>query len=259
MAVVFSKSFGPTSTTDDTVTTIGSTYQFPANYALSIEEIRISYAQATNANEAAGLIIIDIKGVIGNPFIYAFGNGAGGATNSNNSSAEKIRPTNPIPVPPNTTVTVKVISAEQLTDVIVSLSCGLGSGKHPMTLFAGGAGQDTTADTSLALTANAKVTALGGVGLVPFRDSVIRKIRFASSGVVDAKAQTAIITLTVSGYPFPLEFAMGKGSGGAATSSISDADEINGLAIPIKANSTIGVNVLSSEITLSATVSLECD
>lgn len=257
MAKTFSKAFGPTSTTDDVLTTIGAAYQFPAVEDFTITEVRISYGQTTNANEAAALLMLVVPGVTGSPFVFAFGNGAGGATNSNNQKAEEIKVR--VPVPRNTTVTVKVISAEQLTDVIVSLGCEPGLQAPEMTLCAGGAGQDTTADTLLALSANAKVTVVGCPGLVPFRDSTIRRIRIAGSGVVDAKVGSGILYLTVAGYPYPLEFAFGKGSGGAATSSVSDADEIKDLEIPIRASSTIGISVLTAEIMLSVTVSIDCD
>jgi hypothetical protein len=254
--IVMSKAFGPTDSVADTVTTIGSAYQFP-QYDMTVKRILIGYGNVVNAKESAGVVIVQVPSQVGSPYVFAFGGGAGGATNSNNTVAELIDCE--IPVPKNVQVTVKVITSEAFKDVTVSLSCVAGLGKPHQILCAGGAGQDTTADTLLALSLNAKLEAIGVTGLTPYQNDIVRRIRISGSGVVDGKAASGILYLTVKGYPLPLEFAFGLGSGGSTTSSSSWATEIKDLNIRIAANSTVGVSVITAEVLLSATVTLHCD
>jgi hypothetical protein len=254
-AICMSKVFGPTDSVADTLTALAPAagYQFPAGKSFTIVQIRVGKGNVVNAKECSGFISINIPGVVGTPFAFAYGNGIGGATNSNNSAAEDINVN--IPVPPNSIVTVLVLDAEAAKNVTVSLMCQQGGGNAAMfTLAAGGAGQDTAAATAYTLTVNAKLL---GPNMTPFRGGVIRQIRFAGSGAVDAKAATAKLVLEISGYPDPLEFAVGKGPGGATLGTQSDADVIEDLAIPIAANSTIVAKVTSAEIMLSASLSMQ--
>lgn len=257
--IVLSKSFGPTSTTDNTLTTIGSSYQFPGQ-GFTVKKIRLAYGEITATIEVAGHLIIIVPGQKGSPFVYAFGNGGGGAANDRaQTKAEEILCN--IPIPPNVTVTVKALTAEEVAEVTVSLMCepGGNAGREEMTISVGGTGQDPTADTALTLTQNALLTNIGACGLTPYRDGIIRKIRAAAGNLVDSKASSGIISLTISGYPYPLEFAIGKGNGGDTSGVPGETDEITGLNLPIKANSALVVSVTMAEGTVSATASLHCE
>ena len=251
--IVLSKVFGPTDSVADTLTTIGSAYQFPAEGpGWTIEEIQVSKGNVVNAKECAGFIVVDAPGISGSPFAFAYGNGAGGATNSSNKAAEQI--SCQIGVGPNQQVTMKVLDAEIAKDVTVSIGCSAGKKPSMFTLAAGGAGQDSTADAALTLTVNAKLL---GANLTPFRDGILRQVRFAGSGVVDAKAGSGKLVIEINGYKWPVEFAVGSGPGGATLGAHADADVINNLAIPLKASSAIVVKLTSAEIVLSASASLQ--
>lgn len=256
---VMSKAFGPTDSVADTLTTVGSAWQVPAfngqNVQYTITSIRVAKGNVVNAKECAGFIAVLVDGVAGSPFAYAYGNGAGGATNSGNMAAEPV-PCR-IPISSGQTVTVKVLDAEVAKDVIVSLFCEAGKqGEPEYTLCAGGAGQDTTADTALTLTVNGKLV---GPTMTPFKNMILRKIRIAGSGVVDAKAGSGKLVLTVAGHPVPLEFAFGNGPGGATLSGPAWADVIDNLAVALTQNNTIIAQVTTSEVMLSVSVSLLCD
>jgi hypothetical protein len=257
--MLLAKTFGPTSSTDDTVTTIGSAYQFPAK-AFICKMLRLAYGEITATIEVSGHLIITVPGVTGSPFCYCFGNSGGGAANDRTQTKAEEIPCS-IPIPPNTSVTVKVLTAEEVAEITVTMICEEGGGQAEMTLMAGGTGQDPAADTALALTQNAKAAALGATGLTPWRDGVIRAIRFSAGNLVDSKATSGILTISVAGYPYPLEFAVGKGNGGDTSGTIGETDTIylRGSGIPIKANSAVTVTVTMAEASVSATVSLHCD
>jgi len=260
MPIIMSKSFGPTSTTDDTVTTIGSAYQFPSTVDVTCTKIRLAYGETTATIEVAGHIIIVVPGVPGSPFCYAFGNAGGGAAaDRSQTKAEEIDCR--IPIPRNTTVTVKALTAEEVAEVTISLLCEPGCNKDggEMTLMAGGTGADGTADVALSLTANAKATALGATGLTPYRNGMLRRIRFAAGNLVDSKSASGVLALVISGYPLPLEFACGKGNGGDTSGQIGETDVINNLGVPVVANSAITITWTGAEVDVSATVSLHCD
>lgn len=237
--VTYSKVFGPTDSVAGTKTQVGSDYIVrPGTY--SIYKIRVGKGNVTNAKECAGLITITVSGVNG-PFEFAYGNGVGGATDSQNISAEEIDCA--IPMQGGSTLKVYVTDAEAAKDVTVSIEFQSGGG-HMRSYSVGGAGSDTTADTELSV---------GTVTTV--KAGTIRQIRFAGSGVVAAKAGTGKLTLTVPGLEGPFEYSVGAGPGGAATGSMSHADVID-VNIPVGVNISIPVKVTTAEVMLSVTVSL---
>lgn len=251
MADILSKVFGPTDSAADTLTALTPTAGYQAPLDMTITRLRVGKGNVVNAKECSGFITVTVDGVVGSPFCIAYGNGQGGATNSSSIPAEEI-PVQ-IPVPKNSMVIVKVLDAEIAKDVIVSIMCSAGQTSPMITMCAGGAGQDTTADTALTLTENAKLL---GAKMTPFRSGRLRTIRFAGAGVVDAKAGSAKLTLEISGYPYPLEFAVGGGPSGATLGVQALTDVINGIDIPVSQNSTIVAKVTSAEIILSASLSL---
>lgn len=247
-----SKVFGPTDMVADTLTQVGSTYQMPS-YPSTIYQIRFASANVVNAAGGGGHLHIETSE---RTYDFAVQNGAGGATNSNNIPAEIINCN--IYAPANQNVKVYALMGTANKDTTVSIQFKTGGGPNNYrTLAAGGvsANGDTAADTEEAFTVSAKLT---GASLQPATNGLIRRIRYAGSGVVDAKANTAKITINVPGIAGPWEFALGGGAGGAATSSTSAADVIE-LAdgIPVSAAGTITVNITSAEIIKSPVISLE--
>jgi len=240
----YGMAFGPTDSAAGTKTTVGTAGAL-LDKDVTIYKIRVAKGNVVNAKECAGVITIEAKGLDGT-HVYAYGNGAGGATNSGNSPAEPIDCS--IPVSGNSVVTVSVTDAENAKDVIVSLHYRLGKGRNVRSYAVGGAGQDTTADTPLTLTTSPVIEAAGS----------IREIRFAGSGVVDAKAGSGKLVIEVPGLSGPFEYAIGNGPGGATLSGPAWADVIDlPQGIPVKENITVTIKLTTAEIMLSATCSIQ--
>lgn len=244
----YSYVFGPTDSVAGSKTTVGTAAPI-WNKDCTIYMIRVAKGNVVNAKECAGFIEIEADGLVG-PHIYAYGNGAGGATNSSNGPAELIEVS--IPVTGNTTVTVSVTDAEIAKDVTVSLGFTPGLGRNVLSYSAGGAGQDTTADTKLTLTSTKPhTTKIQTPGM-------IREIRFAGSGVVDAKAGSGKLEFDVPNFNGPLKWAIGNGPGGATLGAPAWADVIDlKQGIPVDKNTTITIAVTTAEIMLSASCSFQ--
>jgi hypothetical protein len=243
-----SYTFGPTDSVAGTKTTVGTAAPI-WNRDSTVITMRVAKGNVVDAKECAGFIEVEADGLNG-PHIYAYGNGAGGATNSGNMAAEIIECS--IPVTGNSNVTVSVTDAEAAKDVTVSLGFVAGLGRNVRSYSAGGAGQDTAADTQLTLTSTkphtTKIVAAG----------TIKEIRFAGSGVVDAKAGSGILELDVPDYNMPTRWAIGNGPGGATLSGPAHADVIDlKQGIPVSKNTTITVLVTTAEIMLSASCSFQ--
>lgn len=247
MGYVFSKVFGPTDSVADTKTTVGSTYKIPPGGPFHIHKITVAKGNVVNAKECAGFIIAELTGVAGT-YEYAYGNGAGAATNAGNMAAEPIECR--IPAPSGSTLTVSVKDAEVAKDVTVSVE--FWSGREELNSYStGGAGKDTTADTELTV----------GTIVVTQRPGRIKQIRFAGSGVVDAKAGSGKLVIEVPGQPYDQEFAVGNGPGGATLSGpawadVHDVDIGTRGHASIPLNTTITVKLTTGEVMLSASVSL---
>lgn len=236
MGFAFSKAFGPTdSVTASAKTTVGSTYVIPPGQYV-IKKIRVGKGQVTNAEPAVGEIEVEITGVNGT-YQYAYGNGSGAATNTHNIAAEEIECS--IPAPGGGTVKVSVTDPDDAADVTVSLEFHTGSGPRIDSYGVGADGTDTTADTELEI-GTIKVTRAGR----------IKQIRFAGSGIVDAKAGTGILEIKVPGLAGPFEFAVGNGPGGAATGGIAYADVID-VDIPVTENATLSICVTTAEVMIA--------
>lgn len=239
---LFSKVFGPTDSVAGTKTTVGAAASLRPE-GCHIFRIRVGKGNVVNAKENAGVITIEAPGLDGT-HKYAYGNGCGGATNYGaNRAAEKIDCS--IPIAGNVLVTVSVTDAEAAKDVTVSLEFRIGMGRNVRSYAGGGAGIDSTADTPL--TVATLTMELGGT---------IKEIRFAGSGVVDAKAGSAKLTLEVPGLKGPFEYSVGNGPGGATLGGPNDADVID-TEIPVGANVSVIISLTSAEIMLSATVSIQ--
>lgn len=232
MGFAFSKAFGPTATTTASVkTTIGSTFTVPPG-SYGIKEIRIGKGLVVNAEPCCGEVEIEITGVDGT-FQYAYGNGTGGATNTQNGPAEKIQCS--IPAPGGSVVTVSITDPDNAADAVVSLKFFSGSVPRIDSYGVGADGTDTTADTELEI-GTVQITKAGS----------IKQIRFSGSGITDAKAGTGILEIKVPGLAGPFEFAVGNGPGGATLGAISDADVID-VDIPVTLNATISIRVTTAE------------
>lgn len=254
----YSEDFAGGATTANTLLTLAPTagWQVPPGQFI-IYKARVGYANIVNAKEASGFLIIQISGQGGGTWAFAYGGGTGATTDSNTMPAEQIRMS--IPIRGGQNVICKVITAEVHNDTRVGLMYTEGAGPACMTLCAGGAGQDVTAGTELALTVNAL---LAPVDMTPWKDARIKEIRFAGSGIVAALSGAHRLRIIIPGQPDVYKFIVGGGAGGAATGSPSDADVIDNLDIPIKQGSTVTVKILNTvttaQATLSAAVSLLC-
>lgn len=250
MGLLYSFNYGPTDSVAGTKTGVSPTTATVGRQAPPmsgvIKKIRVGKGNVVNAKECAGKIEVEVGGVNG-PFIFAYGNGSGGATNNGqNGPAEPIDAE--VPVPAGAVVKVWVTDAEIAKDVTVELEVYSGGG-HMRSYDAGGAGSDTTADTQLT------------VGTItPVVSGNIKQIRFAGSGIVDAKAGSAKLVLSVPGQAGPFEFTVGNGPGGATLGGPQHADVIGSkdepLNIPVKESSNVVVYLTSAEVLLSATCSL---
>ena len=254
----YSEDFAGGATTANTILTLAPTagWQVPPGQ-FTIYKVRIGYANIVNAKEAQGFLIIQISGQGGGTWAFAYGGATGATTDANTMPAEEIDMS--IPVTGGQTVKVQVITAEVHNDTRVGLMYTEGGNASCMTLCAGGAGQDVTAGTELALAVNAL---LQPVDMTPWKDARIRQIRFAGSGVAAALSGAHRIRIIIPGQADVYKFIVGSGPGGAATGSPAAADVISGLDIPVKNGSTVTVKVLNTvttgQATLSAAVSLLC-
>jgi hypothetical protein len=249
LGLLWSMAFGPTDSAAGTKTGLSPTTTLVGRQAPpsggTIRKIRIGKGNIVDAKECAGIVEIEVSGVSG-PFQFAYGNGSGAATNSGaNNRAEPIDCA--IPVPGNAIMKVWVTDAEVAKDVTVSLE-GYSEGGLMKSYVAGGPGSDTTAATALTIGT-----------ITPIQAGVIKQIRFAGSGIVDAKAGTAKLTISIPGQAGPFEFSVGNGPGGDSLGCANEADVIgdqqNPLNIPVSL-STITCYITSEEIMLSCTVSL---
>jgi len=248
MGLLWSMIFGPTDSVAGTKTGVSPTTALVGRQAPpqggTIRKIRVGKGNVVNAKECAGIIEVEVAGVNG-PFQFAYGNGVGGATNSNNKAAELIECA--IPVPGGAVMKVFVTDAEIGKDVTVNLEA-YSEGGVMRSYAVGGAGSDTTADTQLT------------VGIItPTPAGQIKQIRFAGSGIVDAKAGSGKLVLSVPGQAGPFEFAVGDGPGGATLGGSMPADVIGDeqhpLNIPVS-SVAMTVYVTTAEVMLSATVSV---
>lgn len=241
-----SVTFGPTDSSAGAKTTMGTAKTIISDKHVTIHRLRVGKGNVVNAKECAGVVIVEAVGLEGT-HEYAYGNGAGGATNSSNMAAEPIDCS--IPLTPNAPVTISITDAESAKNCVVGVEFHDGIGKNVRSYSLGGAGQDTTASTLLALTTS-PIMEKGGK---------IKEIRFAGSGVVDADAGSGELEIVVPGIPKSEQsYSVGNGPGGATLSGPAWADVIdlpNG--IPVKEGQTIGVNITTPEIMLSATCSFQ--
>ncbi len=256
-----SKIFGPTDSVADTLTQVGSTYQMPpGNWTIYCAYV--GKGNVVNGKINAGHIHIE---TVKRSYDFAYGNGGGGATNNaQNGPAEKIDMA--VPAPGNTNVKVYVLDADAAKNVTVSLSFAeqnlavIGNLRpNPetfKTLAAGGvsANADTAAATEESFTVSAKLLR---ATLAAETAGKIYQIRFAGSGVVDAKAGSGLIKVFVPGVANPYEYAVGNGPGGATLGGPQAADIINiPEGIPVTANATVDVKITTAEIMKSPTISL---
>jgi len=246
MPFVFSKVVGPTDSAAGTLTAIGSAYVVPPGGPFHIHKLTVGKGNVTNAKENSGIVTVTVTSVDGT-YQYAYGNGAGGATNSSNMAAEQIACR--IPAPSGSTVTVSITDAENAKDATVAIEFWSGTARVD-SYEAGGAGSDASADTELTV----------GTITVVNRPGRIKQIRFAGSGVVDAKAGSGKLVIDVPGNGLPQEFCIGNGPGGATLSGPAWADVFDvdigvGKSI-IPVNTVITVKLTCAEAMLSATASL---
>lgn len=244
------KVFGPTDSVADTLTQVGSTYQLPPGDWV-VYRASVAYGNVVNAKSCSGHIHLT---TVERTYDFAFGNGSGGATNANNFPAEPIDMA--VHVPGNSSIMVYVLQADVSKDVTVCLQFKPGGLNNFRTLAAGGVSGngDTAADTEESFTVSAKLT---GASLQPATNGRIYQIRYAGTGVVDAKANSAKIVVSVPGEAGPWEYAVGAGPGGATLGTGAWSDVINiPEGIPIKAQGTIDIKITSAEVIKSPVISL---
>jgi hypothetical protein len=208
-----------------------------------IYKIRVGYANIVNAKEVAGYVRIIVAGQNGN-YYYVVGHGAGGATNSNGMAAQDIDCA--INADGGAAVNAYIYNAEAIKDAVISIHFRSGSGRNVWTYKCGGAGSDVTAGTELTI---------GTMTIL--KDGTIREIRFTGSGVVDALAETAKLTLEIPGQEgIPHEYAVGHGTAGATLSNNTHCDVIKlPHGIPVQKNTVITAKVLNLVTTGSALLS----
>lgn len=238
MSIVASKSFGPTDSVAATKTQVGSAFN---NYAeaMTITKIVVGKGNVVNALSNAGLIAVEVKGVDG-PFEYAYGNGTGGAGGAvggdgPNGPAEPIDAR--IPVPPSAEIKVYVTDLNVAKDVTVSLGFSKGNLGKTRSYGQASTGGVTVADTEETMGAQTMVA-----------NGTIKQIRFAGSGIVDAKAGSGILRVAIGGYPYDLEFAVGNGPGGDLDGGPQWADVIDKLDIKVVQNQVVTPYIKSAEV-----------
>jgi len=247
MRTNFSKAYGPTDSAAATKTAIGTAASLRPE-ACTIKTIRIAKGNVTNAKECAGFITIDAPGLEG-PHHYAYGNGVGGATDSQNIAAEEINCS--IPIAPGAIITASITDGENAKDCIISLGFDKGRGRNAFSYVVGGPAIDPSADTLEPL-----VDYLTGVAVKMGKPGNIREIRVAGSGVTAAKANSSKLEILPPVIKGPWEYAIGNGPGGAATGGPSHADVIE-CNIPVKAGEVIVINATTTEDQLTYTVSFQ--
>lgn len=247
MRTDFSKSFGPTDSAAATKTAIGTAGSLRPE-ACTIKTIRVAKGNVVNAKECAGFITIEAPGLEG-PHHYAYGNGVGGATDSQNIAAEEINCS--IPIKAGQIVTVSITDGEAAKDCIVSLGFDKGQGRNAFSYVVGGPAIDPAADTLEAL-----VDYITGVAAKMAKNGAIKEIRVAGSGVTAAKANSSKLEFLSPRYKGPWEYAVGNGPGGAATGGPSHADVIE-CNIPVKDGDVIVVNATTTEAQLTYTCSFQ--
>ena len=242
-----SKGFGPTAAAAATEQQVGSDFYMPTQPSSQwyIYRIRAGFSNIVNAKEVAGYIRVKVKGIEGD-YYYIMGHGAGGATNSNGMAAQVIECG--IKASGGALVQVYVYNAEAIKDAVISIHYRAGSGPNIHTYKCGGAGTDVTAGTEKTI----------GTMTVSEKAGMIKQIRFTGSGVVDALAETGILTLEVPGAKLnPFEFAVGHGTAGAATTNNTHCDVINlPEGIPVGLNTVVTAKVKNLATTGSALLSV---
>lgn len=238
MVYAFSKVFGPTASTDASAEKqIGSDYIIPPGQ-FHIEKIFIGKGLIVAAEPYVGRVYVTITGVDGT-FEYAYGNGCGeDADFASNIAAEQIDCS--IPAPGGGTLKVYVKDVDNAADVMVCLIFHRGLGPRVDSYCVGvHSTYDTTADTEMNV----------GGGIVITRAGRIIQIRFAGSGIVDAKAATAKLEISIPGLAGPFEFVVGNGHGGDLGGNPAHADviDIPG-GIPVGKNVTVDILLTSAEV-----------
>lgn len=255
-----SKVFGPTDSVADTLTQVGTTYQMPPGDWV-IYKLTVGKGNVVNGTTNSGNIMVE---TVNRSYFFAYGNGQGGATNGHNVKAEQIECA--IAAPGNTSIKVYVLDGQAAKNVTVAASFG-GAGvalvgllkANPQTfrtMAAGGIGGsgDTVAATEESMTSQPKLTRSS---LQPEINGKIYQIRFAGTGIVDAKANSAVIKLFIPGKSGPYEYAVGNGPGGATLGGAASADVIDiPEGIPVETNATIDVKITSAEVMKSPVISL---
>jgi len=229
-----------------TKTQVGSTLQGPPQW-VTIRRIRIGQTQPTNAESYNGVVHVEVADIAG-PFIYAHGNGVGGASNSHAIAAEVIDCK--IPVPPSDQISVYIEDVDAGADVTVSLEYEMGGSADAKIRSYGGisTGGATGADTEESM----------GYQVIT-KSGFIRELRFGMGDVVDGTSPTGILRLLVPGWGHDLKFAVGHGAGGATLGGPAHADVIKDLAIPVVANQMIYVYITMADITRSPTYSFQVE
>lgn len=214
----------------------------PGNW--HIYRLRVGFANIVNAKESSGYVKIVPAGESGN-YEYVVGQGAGGATNTGGMQAETIDCD--INAKGGAKLEVYAYSAETTADWHVSIMFRAGLGRNVQTYKCGGAGTDVTAGTEKDI---GTMTIDQGAG-------VIKEIRFAGSGVVDALAETARLRLIVPGKEgMPHEWTVGHGQAGATLSTTEHTDVIKlKHGISVGQNAVVTAKILNFVTTGSALLS----
>lgn len=216
MPYAFSKVFGPSGSTDASVEAqIGSDYIIPPGQ-FHIEKIIIGKGLIVAAEPYVGKVYVKIANVNGT-YEYAYGNGCGeDADFSSNIPAEQIQCS--IPAPGGNKLQVFVKDVDNAADVMVCLMFHRGLGRRVDSYCVGvHSTYDTTADTEMDV----------GAGIDIGRAGRIIQIRYAGSGIADAKAATAKLEIKIPLDGAPHEFVVGNGHGGDTGGNPAHADVID--------------------------------
>jgi hypothetical protein len=254
----YSEDFQGGATTANTLLTLTPTTGWqvpPGNFMLYQADVGL--AGIVDAKECAGALVIQVSGQGGGTWAFAIGGGVGATTAGSAKPSEKVQMA--IPLKGGQIVIVKIITAEVSNDQRVGLRYMEGSGPACMTLHCGGAGQDSTAGTELLLTVDAK---LDPVNMTPWRDGIIRQIRFTGSGIIAALAAATRLRISIPGQADVYKFVVRSGNSGATTSAQEETSVIEDLNIPVKNGQTVSARILTTATTgqaiLSAGVTLVC-
>lgn len=247
-----SKMFYLNPTVADTLSVMApNPYQMPPGDWL-IYRIRVAFANVVNAKENSGFIHVETSE---RSYDFAYGNGSGGATNSQSGPAEVIECA--IHAEGNTNIQVYAYDSEAHIAEYVSLAFKPGGKNNYRTMAAGGSGGngDTAALTEESFSVDAKVTR---ASLTPAQNGKIYRIRFAGTSIVDAKSSTGYIRLLITNQAGPFEYAIGSNAGGAATSGAMPTDVVEiPEGIPVSINSTLDIKITTLEICKTPVISLE--